>query len=99
MTFGVLGWCAEILWTGIGSLAAGDPALTAHVSAAQAVLPPLAAHRRVYLYHLYGGISDGVSAAEPDRGLPLGLWGQVLFRDGLYPFGLCTPLGGNGDVF
>ena len=29
ITFGVLGWCAEILWTGIGSLAAGDPALTA----------------------------------------------------------------------
>ena len=29
MIFGILGWCAEILWTGIGSLLLGDPALTA----------------------------------------------------------------------
>lgn len=29
MIFGVLGWCAEILWTGLHSLLAGDGALTA----------------------------------------------------------------------
>lgn len=29
MIFGVLGWCAEILWTGFHSLLAGDGALTA----------------------------------------------------------------------
>ncbi|MBQ9090992.1 MAG: hypothetical protein IJY52_01825 [Anaerotignum sp.] len=29
MIFGVLGWCAEILWTGFCSLLAGDNALTA----------------------------------------------------------------------
>lgn len=29
MIFGVLGWCAEILWTGFCSLLAGDGALTA----------------------------------------------------------------------
>ena len=29
MIFGVLGWCAEILWTGFCSLLAGDHALTA----------------------------------------------------------------------
>ena len=27
--FGILGWCAEILWTGFCSLLSGDPALTA----------------------------------------------------------------------
>ena len=29
LIFGVLGWCAEILWTGFCSLLAGDGALTA----------------------------------------------------------------------
>ena len=29
MIFGVLGWCAEILWTGFNSLLMGDGALTA----------------------------------------------------------------------
>lgn len=29
MIFGVIGWCAEILWTGFCSLLAGDGALTA----------------------------------------------------------------------
>lgn len=29
MIFGVFGWCAEILWTGVCSLLAGDAALTA----------------------------------------------------------------------
>lgn len=29
LIFGILGWCAEILWTGICSLLAGDGALTA----------------------------------------------------------------------
>ncbi len=29
LTFGVLGWCIEILWTGLQSLLAGDGALTA----------------------------------------------------------------------
>jgi uncharacterized membrane protein len=29
MIFGVLGWCAEILWTGLCSFLAGDTALTA----------------------------------------------------------------------
>ena len=29
IVFGVLGWCAEILWTGFCSLIAGDSALTA----------------------------------------------------------------------
>ncbi len=27
--YGILGWCAEIAWTGLGSLLAGDPRLTA----------------------------------------------------------------------
>ncbi len=29
MIYGLLGWCAEIAWTGLGSLLAGDPRLTA----------------------------------------------------------------------
>jgi len=29
MIFGILGWCAEIFWTGLGSLFLGDPSLTA----------------------------------------------------------------------
>ena len=29
LTFGVLGWCIEILWTGLQALLAGDAALTA----------------------------------------------------------------------
>lgn len=29
LIFGMLGWCAEILWTGFCALLAGDPALTA----------------------------------------------------------------------
>ena len=29
IVFGILGWCAEILWTGFCSLLAGDSALTA----------------------------------------------------------------------
>jgi uncharacterized membrane protein len=27
--YGLLGWCAEIAWTGLGSLLSGDPRLTA----------------------------------------------------------------------